>query len=357
MSFADTYDNPVSVSDTTTSPPSAPAATSTSETTPLLSPTNTANDSPEANLDKKYQDQSFLSALSQECVFMAQLAWPVSAGYLLQMSLGLAMVFSLGHVGTKELAASALATMYCNVTGFAVGMGMASALDTLCSQAHTGSTDPHAVGKHLQRAIVCMFFLSIPIAGLWMCTESVLVVFGQDRELAALAALFTKMTIPGLFPYFIYECQKRYLQAQGIMVANMYVILIASPINMLLQYTLVWSPLSIGVIGAPLASTITYTLLPILLGLYIKFIAGGEKYGGWSWNDALDLGQMWEFLRLGIPGIAMICSEWWAFEIVALAAGILGEDMLAAQTVVLQTCSLTYMLPLGISIAVSTRVG
>ena len=64
-----------------------------------------------------------------------------------------------------------------------------------------------------------------------------------------------------------------------------------------------------------------------------------------------------EFLKLGIPGVAMLCSEWWAFEVIALAAGILGENELAAQTVVLNTCALTYMIPLGVSIATTTRIG
>lgn len=53
----------------------------------------------------------------------------------------------------------------------------------------------------------------------------------------------------------------------------------------------------------------------------------------------------------------MICSEWWAFEIVALLAGLLGNKTLAAQTIVLNTSSLAYMLPLGISVASSTRIG
>ena len=44
-------------------------------------------------------------------------------------------------------------------------------------------------------------------------------------------------------------------------------------------------------------------------------------------------------------------------EVVALLAGILGPDPLAAQSIVLNTSSLAYMLPLGISVASSTRIG
>jgi multidrug resistance protein, MATE family len=80
--------------------------------------------------------------------------------------------------------------MLCNVTGFSVGQGMASALDTLCSQAHTGSRDKHALGKHLQRAIIVMAILTFPIAILWTFTEPLLVLVGQDPEISKLAGVF-----------------------------------------------------------------------------------------------------------------------------------------------------------------------
>ncbi|KAI9197449.1 mate-domain-containing protein [Polychytrium aggregatum] len=286
-----------------------------------------------------------------------KLAWPISAGSLLQMSLGLTTVFSLGHLGTKELASGSLAFMFCNITGFSIGVGMSTALDTLCSQAHTGSKDPHALGKHLQRGLVVMAGLFIPVAILWFFTDQILVLLGQEAELAHLAGQYAKWTTIGLYPQFIYECLRRYLQGQGIMQASFYVTLVASPINMLLQWLLVWSPVGIGYIGSPIAGAITYCLLPIFTLAYIAFVDGKKAWGGWDWKEALDVSQIVEFIKLGAPGVAMVCSEWWAFEIITLATGLLGDSYLAAQAVVLNTCSLMYMIPQGISIAATTRIG
>ena len=53
----------------------------------------------------------------------------------------------------------------------------------------------------------------------------------------------------------------------------------------------------------------------------------------------------------------MHCSEWWCFEIMAIAAGWIGNDALAAQSIILNTCGLSYMLPLGVSVAAGTRTG
>jgi MATE family multidrug resistance protein len=91
-----------------------------------------------------------------------------------------------------------------------------------------------------------------------------------------------------------------------------------------------------------------------LLLLYIRFVDGKQGWGGWS-RDAF---TGWRaFLKLAIPGVMMVCTEWWAFEVVSLAASYLGTVSLAAQSVVVQTSGLLYTIPFGISIAASNRIG
>jgi MATE family multidrug resistance protein len=140
--------------------------------------------------------------------------------------------------------------------------------------------------------------------------------------------------------------------------APLVILLFLSPLNMALQYLLVWnSTFSLGFKGAPIASSITYTIMAISMALYVKYVEGGKAWGGWSLKDSFDARELFYFLKLGLPGILMCCSEWWAFEVIALAAGLLGDDVLAAQTVVLNTCGMTFMIPFGVGIACTTVVG
>jgi MATE family multidrug resistance protein len=53
----------------------------------------------------------------------------------------------------------------------------------------------------------------------------------------------------------------------------------------------------------------------------------------------------------------MTCSEWWAFEILTLLASILSTKAAAVQSILMQTISLTFMIPLGIGIACTSLVG
>jgi MATE family multidrug resistance protein len=91
--------------------------------------------------------------------------------------------------------------------------------------------------------------------------------------------------------------------------------------------------------------------------LYIRFVQGGNAWGGFDFKEMFNYRLLCEFVKLGIPGCLMMCSEWWAFEIMALLAGILGKTSLAAQSVLMSSCSLTYMIPLGIGVSSSTLIG
>ncbi|KAJ1540104.1 hypothetical protein HK096_011596, partial [Nowakowskiella sp. JEL0078] len=136
-----------------------------------------------------------------------------------------------------------------------------------------------------------------------------------------MAGVFTRWNIIGLLPMLAFECVKRYLQSQGIMNANMVIILIVAPVNVFLQYLLVWSPLSLGFIGSPIAMSLSNILMLVLSVFYIRYVDGGKVWGGWDLKAAFDFVLIYEFLKLGLPGVCMVVSEWAAYEICALIAG------------------------------------
>jgi MATE family multidrug resistance protein len=132
-----------------------------------------------------------------------------------------------------------------------------------------------------------------------------------------------------------------------------YVLLITSPINVGVNYLFVYT-LDLKLLGAPLATGISYWLSFLLLVLYSRFVAGSRCWGGWSRASYQNIGT---FARLAVLGIVHVGTEWWAFEIVALAAGRLGTIPLAAQSVIMTTDQVMNTIPFGIGVAASARVG
>lgn len=129
--------------------------------------------------------------------------------------------------------------------------------------------------------------------------------------------------------------------------------MITSPVNVLLNYLFVYT-FNFGLTGAPLATGISYWLSFFLLVLYSRFVAGSEAWGGWSRASFQNMGT---FARLAALGIVHVGTEWWAFEIVALAASQLGTVPLAAQSVIMTTDQIINTIPFGIGVATSARVG
>ena len=132
-----------------------------------------------------------------------------------------------------------------------------------------------------------------------------------------------------------------------------YVLLVTSPLNVGLNWLFVYT-FKIGLLGAPIATGISYWLSFLGLVGYIRFVAGSECWGGWSRKCLHNIGT---FARLAALGVVHVGTEWWAFEIVALAAGNLGTIPLAAQSVIMTSDQVMNTVPFGVGVAASARVG
>jgi len=80
--------------------------------------------------------------------------------HVLEYSLVVVSVVSIGHLSTSALAAISLGSMTASVSGFSIIQGMANALDTLLPSAWT-SPHPELVGLWAQR--MSEFFVSISV--------------------------------------------------------------------------------------------------------------------------------------------------------------------------------------------------
>ncbi|GAO16586.1 hypothetical protein UVI_02019760 [Ustilaginoidea virens] len=276
---------------------------------------------------------------------------PLITTFFLQYSINVASIFAVGRIGKIELGAVSLANMSQAITCLAPFQGLATSLDTLCAQAY-GSGHKQLVGLQCQRMACFLMCLSLPVAVLWLFAERILVYVVPDAETARLAALYLKVMIFSIPGVVLFEVGKRFTQAQGLFRATTYVLIVAAPINVLINWLLVWR-MGLGFVGAPIAVAITESLLPILLFLYIAFVDGKQCWGGFSKRV---FANWWVMIRLALPGMIMVEAEWLAFEIMTLLAGQFGTEYLAAQSVVVTLSSISYQIPFPMSIAASTRV-
>lgn len=298
-------------------------------------------------------DRSALQQIAHESWILLKGSIPVILAYALQNSLQTLSVVIVGRLSPEALSVAAFCYMFAMATAWLIGMGGTTAIDTLASASFTGSKNKHDLGIILQRAFVVLSAMYIPIIVLWIFSEPVFRALGQEEYIAKDGSKFLLVLIPGGLGYISFECMKKYLQAQEIMRPGTYVLAITSPINAGLNYLFIYT-LDMGLLGAPLATGISYWLSFILLVAYARFVAGWECWGGFDRRCLHNIGT---FARIAALGVVHVGTEWWAFEIVAIVAGQLGSIPLASQSVIMTADQLMYTIPFGVGVAASARVG
>jgi multidrug resistance protein, MATE family len=143
---------------------------------------------------------------------------PVFLAYALQNSLQTISVIIVGRGPPEDLATAAFAYMFAMCTAWLIALGGTTALDTLGSSTFTGSNDPCDLGILLQRAFIVLTLFYIPVVILWIFSEPVFRFLGQSPQLSRDSAKFLQCLAPGGIGYIYFECMKKYLQAQGLMI-------------------------------------------------------------------------------------------------------------------------------------------
>ncbi|PPQ85010.1 hypothetical protein CVT25_010399 [Psilocybe cyanescens] len=308
-----------------------------SESTPLLS--NPPIPRIEESVDRNpfSDDESSIKMFWEELWILAKYATPVFGTHVLEYSLVIVSVVSIGHISTTALAAISLGSMTASVSGFSILQGFASALDTLLPSAWT-SPQPHLVGLWAQRM------------------KSILIFLKQDPEVAHLASVYLRWVSLGL-PAYAFNCiSRRYFQSQGLFTVPTRIVLIVAPINALLNWLLVWGPqpIRLGFVGAPIATALSFNLISLMSIYYGVFLVPPTAWHPLSWRMFANLRVLW---GLGLSGVGQTASEWWAWELVALAASLLGPVALATQSVLLVSSSTTFQAPFAIGVATAVRIG
>jgi MATE family multidrug resistance protein len=109
--------------------------------------------------------------------------------------------------------------------------------------------------------------------------------------------------------------------------------------------------------GAAIAMNITYILNMLIADAAVRYKQQSDFKDMIFWYDKSVLFDIAPYLRIGVPGMLMLCFEWWAFELLAIFTGLLGVDQLAAEVVIIQIVAFIFMLPLGISYSASALTG
>ncbi|ESR54889.1 hypothetical protein CICLE_v10020602mg [Citrus x clementina] len=203
---------------------------------------------------------------------------------------------------------------------------MASALETLCGQAY-GAEQFQKLGIYTHCSIISLIIVCFPISLLWIFTDKLLILVGQDPLISRVAKKYAIFLIPNLFSYAVLQSFIRFFQVQSLILPMLYSSVLTLCFHIPLCWALVFK-IKLGSNGAALAVGLSYWFNVLLLGFYIKYSSECEKTRASFSIDVFS--SIKEFIRFAVPSAVMVCFEWWSYEVLILLSGLLPNPKLEA---------------------------
>ncbi|NNJ72407.1 MAG: MATE family efflux transporter, partial [Enterobacterales bacterium] len=296
--------------------------------------------------------------LKAESKTMLRLAVPAVIAQLAQMSMGTIDTVMSGNLNTESLAAISIANNLV-VPLIILVLGILMALNPMVSHA-MGAQQTERVADYLRQGIYVAIALTIPCILIIPQADFAMDIIGVEPTIRPIVSEYLSALSWGLLSLNLFLALRFVNEGLFSTDAIMFISLGAIPINIGLNTIFMYGHFGIpamGAVGLGYATSIVWTLMTITLALYtikakkyadINFLSGVH----WpSWTIIKSI------LKLAVPMSMTLFLEVLLFASVGLLIGRYAIDMIASHQIALNVASVIYMVPVGLSIAVTARVG
>lgn len=286
------------------------------------------------------------------------LAWPLVIAQLAQNALTTTDVIMLGWLGPTYLAAGTLATTF--LMPFLVGgIGIVGAVAPLVAQAR-GSRNIKAVRRVVRQGLWAAIVLAAVMIPILLQIRPIFAALGQDPAATIMAEEFIQTGAWMLFPALAIIALRSLLSAFDSTRIILAITVGGVVFNALVNYALIFGNFGfprLELRGSAIATVLTNLLM---FGLMLTYVLRHRRFKRFYLLMNFrkpDWPRFREIFRIGTPIGLTVLAEVGLFTAAALLMGTLGTDEVAAHAIALQSASMAFMVPLGLGIAATVRVG
>ena len=289
-----------------------------------------------------------------------RLALPLVLAELGWMSMAIVDTMMVGRLPNSAVAISAvsLGGILVHVLAF-FGGGLLIGLDTLVSQAFGAGRreDCHRSLLHgIYLSLALTPFLMTPV---WFF-DSLLRFARIAPDIISVAVPYSKAMAWGTLPLLLYFAVRRCMQGMNMVRPISFALVTANIINAVGNWLLIYGRLgapAMGAVGSGWSTAFARIYLAAILVGYLLWYDQKHRTELLRTPIQPELARIRRLIALGFPAAMQITLEIGVFALVTALIGRLGAISLASHQIALNTVSLTYMVPLGISSAAAVRVG
>ena len=294
----------------------------------------------------------------KEAFVTLALALPIIVGQVSQMLMGVIDSVMVGHVGTIPLAASAFASGVFTLF-FMIGIGLLMPVAVLASREHGAGNDAAGAAWLKHGVALALLAGAVEIVAMLGMAPGFHHLGQPPEVLAAVNPFYTLITF-SLVPVLLFQVLRQFAEALGRPWIPMAIMLGGVALNIILNWVLIYGHLgspALGLTGAGWATLVSRVAVLVVIYAWLRRAPAFRRVWPDTWLSELKGDRFREMLRIGVPASVMLLFEAGAFVSATMMMGWLGAAALAAHQIALSCAAFTFMVPLGISMAVSMRLG
>ena len=285
---------------------------------------------------------------------LLRLAVPVVVTQLGLMLFGVVDTIMIGRYSADALASVGAGHIFSAFILY-VGFGLVQGLDPLISQA-VGAGRADKVAAHFKRGLVVAVGIAFVATLLMLNAAPLLRLFGQEEGVVTGGTRYVRIVSFANVPFMVTVLLRQTLTAHGIVRPMLIATAIANVFNVGANWVLVYGKLGFPEMGLEGLAWSTTAGRFLLFGLF-AFLTRAT-WLPWLRAPGTETRRGYgAMLYLGAPLALQITLEAGVFHTVGFIMGTIGALELAANFITLNLASVSFMVPMGVSVAVSTRVG
>ena len=288
----------------------------------------------------------------------ALLAVPLIAGQLSQMLIALADTLMIGRVGVVPLAAATFANNVLHVP-FMFVIGMAVAVSVRVSQAR-GADDPASARATLRHGMFVALCVGIAAVLASLALTPFLGYFGQEQEVVSATAAYFIIVSVSIIPAACTMVVKNHADAMNQPWPAFWIMLAGVAVNVFLNWILIYGKLGIPALGLEGAAIATLIARSLTLAGLIYWSTNASSIRDWvprHWFRKPDWPAVRSLVKIGIPASMQLLAEVSAFVMITIVIGTISKEALASHQVAITCAATIFMVPLGMSMALTVRIG
>lgn len=306
-----------------------------------------------------HQDMKNSSAeIKKEGLILLKLGSPIIATQLLNVGLNVTDTIMAGNLSALDLAGVAIGNaIYMPVAVFS--MATLIAINPIVSQL-LGARKFDEIGKNARQLFWLILMLAVLCFAIVRNLDLIMKLIGVTPDIIPVATGYLKAVSWGILPMLVYFGARYFSEGLSVTRPAMFIAAGALILNIGANYVFIYGKLGLpqfGARGAGYATSLVNLAAAIAFVWWMSTFKPFKRFHIFRHTKGPEWKYIKEFITVGVPNGLSSAMEVLLFAAVSLLMGTLSVTTAAAHQVAINVASIMFMIPFGLSIAISQRVG